>query len=121
MCAKTMLNKEKTQVQMSYFIPNAVSLLSVMSNTVDMIRVEKINTFHNLYERTSCLDSTDRVVEWKMHLISLLGTATKLSNRTSGQVVSIRQTEFSSGNSFYANRREGTSALHTVYASFYKQ
>ena len=48
---------------MSYFIPNAVSLLSVMSNTVDMIRVEKINTFHNLYERTSCLDPTDRVVE----------------------------------------------------------
>ena len=76
------------------------------------------NTFHNLYERTSCLDWTDRVVEWKMHLISLLGTATKLSSRTNGQVFLTRQTELSSGNSFYANRREGTSALHTVYASF---
>ena len=56
-----------------------------------------------------------------MHLIRLLGTATKLWSRTSGQVVSTQQTELSSGSSFYANRREGTSALHTVYASFYKQ
>ena len=47
--------------------------------------------------RTSCLDSTDGAVEWKLHLISLLGTATKLSSRTSGQVVSTRQTELSSG------------------------
>ena len=29
MCAKTMLNMEKTQVKMSDFIPNAVSLLRV--------------------------------------------------------------------------------------------
>ena len=56
------------------------------------------NTFHNLYEQTSCLNSTVGVVEWKMHLISLLGKATKLSSRTSGQVVSTRQTELSSGN-----------------------
>ena len=56
-----------------------------MSNTVDMTVVE--NTFHNLYERTSCLDSIVGIVEWKMNLISLLGTATKLSSRTSGQVV----------------------------------
>ena len=55
------------------------------------------NTFHNLYERTSCLNSTVGVVEWKMHLISLLGKATKLSSRTSGQDVSTRQTELSSG------------------------
>ena len=40
-----------------------------------------------LLNRTSCLDSTDGAVEWKLHLISLLGTATKLSSRTSGQVV----------------------------------
>ena len=56
-----------------------------------------------------------------MRLISWLGTATKLSSLTSGQVFSTRKTELSSGNSFYANRREGTSALHTVYALFYKQ
>ena len=58
----------------------------VMSNTVDMTRVEKY--FHNLYEQTSCLNSTVGVVEWKMHLISFLRKATKLSSRTSGQVVS---------------------------------
>ena len=84
-----------------------------MSNTVDMIRVQKY---------FSQLVRTDgQVVEWKMHLIRLLGTATKLWSRTSGQVVSTQQTELSSGNSFYANRREGTSALHTVYTLFYKQ
>ena len=66
-----------------------------MSNTVDMTVVE--STFHNLYERTSCLDSIVGIVEWKMNLISLLGTATKLSSRTSGQVVSTRQTELPSG------------------------
>ena len=74
-----------------------------MSNTVNMIRVEKYfsqfegadklsrldiqscrveNASHKLtrkgilvvesYERTSCLDSTDRVVEWKMNLTSSL-------------------------------------------------
>ena len=32
-----------------------------MSNIVDMIRVE--NTFHILYEGTSCLDSTYRVMK----------------------------------------------------------
>ena len=68
---------------------------------------------------TTC--TSGQVVEWKMHLISLLGTATKLSSRTSGQVFSTRQTELSSVNSLHANRREGTSALHTVYASFYLQ
>ena len=44
----------------------------VMSNTVDMTQVEK-------------------------YFISLLRKATKLSSRTSGQVVSTRQTELSSG------------------------
>ena len=91
------------------------------------------NTFHNLYERTSCLNSTVGVVEWKMHLISLPGEGTKLSSRTSGQVVSTRQIELSSGKCISLviiivlqtkirhKPREGTSALRTMYASFYKQ
>ena len=57
-------------------------------------------------EWTRFFDPTDRVVECKMHLlISLFGTATKLSSRTSEQVFSTQQTELSSGNSFYYNPR----------------
>ena len=54
-------------------------------------------TCHNLHERTSCRDSTYRVVEWKMNLISWLGTSCKLSSRTSIQVVSTRHTELWGG------------------------
>ena len=53
-------------------------ILTSMSNTVDKIRVK--NTFHNLYEWTSCLDSTDRVVEWKMHLICSLTQRSDMSH-----------------------------------------
>ena len=86
-----MLNMEKTQVQMSDFIPNAVSLLSVMSNTVDMIRVEKYFSQLVRTDKLSRLDRQSCRVENASHYISLLGTATKFSSRTSEQVVSTRQ------------------------------
>ena len=46
----------------------------------------------------SCLDPTDRVVEWKMHLIGYIHCSLNKDPTHSG-----------------------TSVLHTVYASFYKQ
>lgn len=38
MCAKTMSNMEKTQVKMSDFIPNAVSLLRVKLYVTSLLR-----------------------------------------------------------------------------------
>ena len=67
-----------------------------MSNTVDMTRVEKYFSQLVRADKLSQLDSRSSV-EGKMHLISLLGKATKLSSCSSGQVASTRQTELSSG------------------------
>ena len=61
---------------------------------------------------------SDRVVEWKMHLISLLGEATKLSSRTM-QVHKLSRPGRQSCR--MKNASHQLSALHTVYAFFYKQ
>ena len=81
--------------------PHLRLLLLWFSLDVTKIQTTKLSIllwfyFHNLYGRTSCRDTTYRVIKWKMHLISWLGTASKLSSRTKGQVVSTRQTESSS-------------------------
>ena len=59
------MENSKTVIQIS-----GSRLNHVMSNTVDMTQVEKYFSQLVLYQQTNCHDSTYRVVEWKMHLIS---------------------------------------------------
>ena len=75
------------------FVPNN----SVKFNTVDIIRAEKYFSQLVRADRLSRLDIYE-VVEWKMHLINEF-TKAKIGHEP----------------------LEGTSALYTMYASFFKQ